>query len=233
MAVYALSDLHLTFQAEKPMDVFGTGWSNYEQRILENWKRTVSPSDEVLMPGDISWGMYLSEAVEDFRFIDNLPGIKYISKGNHDYWWETVTKMNGFLKEHSFNTIRFVYNSAFETEEFVVCATKGYEKETEERLKARELIRLENSLIAGKKLNSTKPIVAMLHYPPFFRNGNLICEIADILKKYDVKYCIYGHIHSANHSCPENEIIDGISYKLVSSDRVDFCPVRLANLKNS
>lgn len=230
MAVYALSDLHLTFQAKKPMDVFGAGWENYEQKIFDNWHKTVKDTDEILIPGDISWGMYLNECREDFKFINSLPGIKYISKGNHDYWWETVTKMNGFLKENEFNTIKFVYNSAFETEEFLVCATKGFDKETEARLKERELIRLENSLIAGKKLESLKPVAVMLHYPPFYKNGEKIEEIFDLLKAYNVHTCLYGHIHSKNHSCPVNDEIDRIVFKLVSADRVNFCPIRVANV---
>ena len=228
MAVFALSDLHLSFQVEKPMDVFGASWHGYVGSIEQNWKNTVSENDIVLIPGDVSWGTYLDQAKKDFEFIYNLPGIKYISKGNHDYWWETVTKMTGFLGENGLSDkIRFVYNSAFKAEEFAVCATKGYEKETEERLKQRELIRLENSLIAGRKLSCEK-MIAMLHYPPFYRNGEPVKEIFEVLKKYGTDICIYGHIHNKNHCCPVNEEVEGIKCMLVSCDRIDFCPIRLA-----
>jgi predicted phosphohydrolase len=144
-----------------------------------------------LIPGDVSWGTYLEQAEQDFRFIEALPGIKYISKGNHDYWWETVTKMNNFLELHKFETIKFVYNSAFLAENKTICATKGFEKETEERLKARELIRMENSLKEGQKLNGEE-MVAMLHYPPFYRNGEPIEEMISLLKQYGVHTCVYG-----------------------------------------
>ena len=228
MAVFALSDLHLSFQTEKPMDIFGTLWENYVEKIKINWEEFVSDNDIVLIPGDISWATYLEQAKEDFSFIGNLPGIKYISKGNHDYWWETVTKMNGFLKEQGLdNSIKFVYNSAFEAEKYAVCATKGFERETEERIKARELIRLENSLKAGTELKKDA-LVAMLHYPPFFKNGEIIPEIMELLKKYNADICIYGHIHNKNHMCPKETSIDGIEFKLVSCDQVDFKPVPLA-----
>ncbi|MBQ2967967.1 MAG: metallophosphoesterase [Clostridia bacterium] len=227
MAIFALSDLHLSEQVDKPMDVFGTNWENYTERIKDMWQKTVNDTDTVLIPGDVSWGTYLEQAEKDFRFIEQLPGIKYISKGNHDYWWETVTKMNQFLDAHAFKTIRFVYNSAFLAENVAVCATKGFEKETEERLKARELMRMENSLIEGKKLNGSK-MVAMLHYPPFYKNGEPITEMHALLKKYDVHTCVYGHIHNRGHKIPVDAESDGIRFRLVSCDQVEFCPVALA-----
>lgn len=226
--IYALSDLHLTFQVEKPMDVFGSSWENYVERMEKNWRERVKETDTVLIPGDVSWATYLEQAEKDFRFIDSLPGTKYISKGNHDYWWETVTKMNAFLDAHKFSTLHFVHNSAFEAENAVVCATKGFDKDTEERLKNRELIRLENSILAGKKLSEEKPIIVMLHYPPFYKNGAPITEITEMLEKYEVKTTIFGHIHNDNHACPINEVRGGVHYMLVSCDRIDFSPVRVA-----
>lgn len=227
MAIFALSDLHLSNQVDKPMDVFGTTWENYTQRVACQWEELVKETDTVLIPGDVSWGTYLEQAEEDFRFIERLPGIKYISKGNHDYWWETVTKMNQFLEAHKFETIRFVYNSAFLAENIAVCATKGYEKETEERLKQRELIRMENSLKEGQKLAGDK-MLAMLHYPPFYKNGEPVAEMHELLKKYNVHTCVYGHIHNKGHKVPTNVNLDGIQFRLVSCDQVEFCPVTLA-----
>ena len=228
MAVFALSDLHLTFQVEKPMDIFGTGWQDYVQRISENWRQTITPQDAVCIPGDVSWATYLEQAKEDFAFIDALPGMKYISKGNHDYWWETVTKMNAFLRENGFDSIRFVHNSAFEAGEFVVCAAKGFDRDTSQRLKDRECIRLENSLQAGKRLSPEKPVLVMLHYPPFYKNGEEITELTSLFSAYGVHTCVYGHIHNDGHGCPVREKRNGIWYKLVSCDRVGFLPVRVA-----
>ncbi|MBR3942604.1 MAG: metallophosphoesterase [Clostridia bacterium] len=227
MAIFALSDLHLSNQVDKPMDIFGCAWQNYTEQIRSAWLETVKETDTVLIPGDVSWGTYLEQAEQDFRFIEELPGIKYISKGNHDYWWETVTKMNNFLELHKFETVRFVYNSAFLAENKAICATKGFEKETEDRLKARELIRMENSLKEGQKLNGDA-MVAMLHYPPFYKNGEPIEGMISLLKQYGVHTCVYGHIHNKGHKVPLDETMDGIRFKLVSCDQVNFCPVMLA-----
>ncbi len=227
MAIFALSDLHLSNQVDKPMDVFGNTWQNYTGQIRKAWLNTVKETDTVLIPGDVSWGTYLEQAEQDFRFIEELPGIKYISKGNHDYWWETVTKMNNFLELHKFETVRFVYNSAFLAENKAICATKGFERETEERLKSRELIRMENSLKEGQKLDGEE-MVAMLHYPPFYKNGEPIEEMISLLKQYNVHTCVYGHIHNKGHKVPLDETLYDIRFKLVSCDQVNFCPVMLA-----
>lgn len=124
MAVYAIGDLHLSFQTDKPMDIFGPGWIGYEETLYENWQNTVKPQDSVIIPGDFSWAMYLNEAVEDFRYLNGLNGRKILLKGNHDYWWETKTKMNRFLKENGFNNIDFLHNNSFEIEGVNFCGTK-------------------------------------------------------------------------------------------------------------
>ncbi len=126
MAVYAISDLHLALSVDKPMDVFGARWSNYMERLRENWTATVGENDHVLIPGDISWATYLDQAYEDFRFINELPGKKIISKGNHDYWWTTKSKLDKFLDENGFHSIRFLHNNSYIVENLAVCGTRGW-----------------------------------------------------------------------------------------------------------
>ena len=194
MAIYAISDLHLSFSVDKPMDIFGTCWENYTEQIEKNWKELIRDEDIVLMPGDTSWGTYLKDSLKDFLFIENLPGKKIITKGNHDYWWETVTKMNGFLKENGIKTIEFLHNCAVSYGNVAICGTKGYPdnltKADDERLYMRELSRLSLSLEKAKKLNPEK-IIVMLHYPP-----EIMSDFANVMRENDVGYCIYGHLHS-------------------------------------
>ena len=121
MAIYALADLHLSLGNEdKPMDVFGKDWQNYTDRIKENWLKYIKEDDLVLIPGDFCWAMYLKDSIDDFKFINDLPGKKIISKGNHDYWWETVTKMRNFIKENGFENIDFLMNNAYEYKHFTI-----------------------------------------------------------------------------------------------------------------
>ena len=129
MALYVMGDLHLSLGTDKPMDIFG-GWDNYTERIRENWINTVSPEDIVVVPGDISWAMTLENAVNDFEYIQKLPGTKIISKGNHDYWWNTMAKMNNFLDEHGFDTIKIMHNNHYRYENYGICGTRGWINET-------------------------------------------------------------------------------------------------------
>ena len=126
MAVYAISDLHLSFGIDKPMDIFGAGWTDYMQRLECNWKKIIRQDDYVIVPGDISWATYLEQSVPDFEFIDALPGIKVISKGNHDYWWTTSSKLEKFLKGNNFNTIKFMHNNSYVYNGIVICGTRGW-----------------------------------------------------------------------------------------------------------
>lgn len=226
MSIYAISDLHLSFQTEKPMDKFGSVWAEYEEKMKFWWNEKIEENDIVLIPGDVSWATYLQDAVEDFRFIDGLNGVKLISKGNHDYWWETLNKLNSFLKENNFTTITFLHNTCFDAEDKVICSSKGYDLTVEDKLKKREVLRLEMSLKEGSK--KEKEIIAMLHYPPFDKNLQLYEDIETLLIKYGVKTCIYGHLHADGHKRCLNETINGISYKLVSADFLDFNPVKLS-----
>ncbi len=230
MSIYAISDLHLALSEDKPMEVFGGNWDNYMDKIHENWQKTVKDEDFVLIPGDVSWAMYIKNAYKDFEFIDKLPGTKIISKGNHDYWWETNTKLNNFAKESGFTTLRFLHNNAYDLGGVAVCGSRGYPVTTsnpdalsdeESKIYNLELGRFRMSCDEAKKMGCEK-IVAMLHYAP--GTDSAFCEI---MKEYDVSLCIYGHLHGPAHKTAVNCEIDGITFKLVSCDYMDFMPYKL------
>lgn len=226
--LFTIADVHLSNSVDKPMNVFGEKWNGYEARLCENWKAAVGPSDTVVMPGDISWGMTMEEAMADFSFLDALPGRKLIGKGNHDYWWTSVSKMKKALDDAGIRTIDFLYNCAYRVEDIAVCGTKGYlwdagETETQNaKIMNRELARLELSLSAGKKLGG-EPVV-FLHYPPVtavFKNDAYI----DLMLRYGVTQCYYGHIHGAGHRSAFNGKYRGIEFSLISADYIEFYPV--------
>lgn len=229
MAIFSISDLHLALSVDKPMDVFGANWSDYVNRLADNWKEMVSEDDVVLLPGDISWATYLNDAVRDFQFIHELPGIKVITKGNHDYWWETLNKMNAFLDKNGFSSIRFLHNCVYHFDGVAVCGTKGYPDTggqqpadpTEAKLYLREAGRLEWALGEAQKSNAEK-IIVMLHYPP---GKNSV--FAELMQKYHVDVCVYGHLHDKSHKAALQGMIGTVEYKLVSCDYLKFKPYRL------
>ncbi|MCI8640935.1 MAG: serine/threonine protein phosphatase [Clostridia bacterium] len=225
MAIYTIADLHLSFSTDKPMDIFGTNWENYEEKIKEDWLKKVKKEDYIILPGDFSWAMYLEETVKDFEFINQLPGKKILLKGNHDYWWTTVTNMRKFLKENNFANIDFLHNNSYEIENKIIVGTRGWilsEDLEDKRLTKREADRLELSISNGiKEYGNEKEIIAFMHYPPITKNYQNT-EYINVLKKYNIKKCYYGHLHSISIQEALEGIIDGIEYKLVSSDGVDF-----------
>ncbi|MCH5304459.1 MAG: metallophosphoesterase [Ruminococcus sp.] len=226
MSLFAIADLHLSLGTDKPMDIFG-GWNNYTERLSENWNKLVTDDDTVLIAGDISWAMKLNECEKDFSFINSLPGNKIFLKGNHDYWWDTLSKINRYLDEHSFDKIKILFNNSYEVEEYVLCGTRGWslDCETDEdiRILNRECGRLRFSLDSAKECGK-EPIV-FLHYPPIY--GDNVCDsIIEILKEYNVKKCYYGHIHGSKMIRGSfNGQYEGIKFKLVSCDAVSFTPV--------
>jgi hypothetical protein len=232
MAVFAISDLHLSKAIDKPMDIFGGGWENYMDKIENNWKEAVSDGDWVLIPGDISWATYLEETSEDFKFLAGLPGKKVIIKGNHDYWWTTLSKLNNFLVEKKIEHIYFLHNNSYICDSIAVCGTRGWigpdsSEFTEHDVKIyrRELYRLELSLqsLKGKDYDE---IVVMLHYPPLYTNGKG-SDFLELMKEYGVKKCIYGHLHGPALRDAVEGMIDGIQFLLTSCDRINFTPVRM------
>ena len=234
MAIYTIGDLHLSFEIDKPMDIFGDNWINHEEKIKEDWLKKVTENDLVILPGDFSWATYLSETKKDFEYINKLPGKKLLLKGNHDYWWTTLTSMRKFLKENEFNNIDFIYNNSYEFEGRIIAGTRGWslmEEEDNPKLFNRELGRLELSLESGiKQFGKEKEIIVCMHYPPISskkitRNEEL--KFVSKMKEYNVKKCIYGHLHGASISDAVQGEIEGIEFKLVSADYLDFKLVKI------
>lgn len=230
MRLFAISDLHLSLCADKPMDVF-SGWENYVERIENNWQKIVAPDDTVVIAGDISWGISLEQSYEDFRFLNSLNGKKILLKGNHDYWWSTASKIKTFFTENGFGSLNILHNNCYSDGEYAVCGTRGwvYDGTGEKDIKVinRECGRLARSLDEARS-KGAQPIV-FLHYPPVY--GEYACdEILSVLKQYDIKKVYYGHIHGSGiyKTVPE---FDGIQLKILSADKVGFTPVLVTNCK--
>ncbi|MBQ6902853.1 MAG: metallophosphoesterase [Oscillospiraceae bacterium] len=225
MAIYTISDLHLSKAVNKPMDVFGPLWEDYENRILQGFEM-LTDDDITVIPGDISWGMSLSESLPDFKFIDALPGKKIISKGNHDYWWETATKIKRFFSENDITTIDLLHNNAYRVGNTAICGTRGwfYEEENgnSRKIYDREIGRLRMSLEEGKKLGADE-LMCFLHYPPIC-NGYECEEITDMLSLYGVSKCFYGHLHGYGHKSAFSGMHKNVDYILVSADYLSFKP---------
>lgn len=228
MAIWGIADLHLSFQNNKPMSIFGDNWKGHEEKIKQDWCQKVKEEDTVLLLGDFSWAMYLEETDEDFRYLSSLPGKKILLKGNHDYWWTTVTKMRKFLTDHQFEGIDFLYNNSYEVEGTIIAGTRGWaltDDPEDKRLLERETIRLELSIQEGiKKYGENKPIIVCMHYPPVVKHGQnrISSACIQVMKKYQVKECYYGHLHGAAiHEAVEREV-EGIKLKLISCDSLDF-----------
>ena len=227
MSIYVISDPHLSFGVDKPMNIF-SGWENYENRLSDNWNKLISEEDTVIIPGDISWAMNIEEALPDLQFINLLPGNKIFLKGNHDLWWPTSSKLKKFLADNQLDTINFIFRNAYLIDNIAVCGTRSWfydSNEPKEKVFSRELMRLDSSLNAALELNSDE-IVAFLHYPPIF-SGMIVEEVIDLLKKYNVHRCFYGHIHGKNiynAFCGE---YDGIKFRLVSADALSFKPIKI------
>ncbi len=225
MSVYAIGDIHLSFSVDKPMNIF-KGWDDYVGRTEKNWQHLVAPEDTVIINGDISWAMSLDEVKADFDFINRLNGTKIISKGNHDYWWNTVTKMENFCVENNFDTIKFLHNNAYRIGDISVAGTRGWffdaEKENVDKVMARECARLQRSIDEAKKLGGET--VVFLHYPPVSKMRE--CEpILNVLNTNSISRCYYGHLHGGAINSAFNGIKSGTEFRLVSADYLNFCPL--------
>lgn len=224
MSLFAISDLHLSFAADKSMEIF-RGWENYTYRLEANWKRLVKNEDTVVLAGDISWAMGLENAVADFEFIESLPGKKIVLKGNHDYWWNTMSKMEKFLEEKKFTSISFLHNNCVKAGEYAVCGSRGWlydgTGEQDQKVIARECGRLEMSISAAEK-TGLEPIV-FLHYPPAY--GEYTCdEIIEVLRRHNITMLYYGHIHGIGRNQAPSSF-EEIKMRLISCDCVDFTPI--------
>ncbi|WP_252234630.1 metallophosphoesterase [Clostridium sp. ZS1] len=225
MALYTISDLHLAMNVEKPMDIFGENWAGHCEKIKKNWMEKVKDDDMVLIAGDISWSLKESDSKFDLDWIDSLPGKKVISKGNHDYWWGSISKLNKLYE----NT-KFLQNNFYTYKNYAICGTRGWicpggdkYSSKDEKIYSREQIRLKLSLEAAKS-NGYKDIIVMIHYPP---TNDKFEESAflEIFKEYGVKKVIYGHLHGPSlKGNVLNGDLDGIEYILSSADYLDFNP---------
>lgn len=224
MALYAIGDLHLSIRAEKPMDIFGGPWMNYMEKLAQGIS-VIRPEDTTVLLGDLSWALDLDNAVDDFDWINRIPGKKIILKGNHDYWWSTAAKFNHFCAANGFTDQLILNNNHYVYEDYAICGTRGWFFEEErsgthdEKVFRRELIRLETSLKSAGEL----PKIVFLHYPPKYK-GYACVEIIDLLKKYGVRRCFYGHLHGASQKLAMEGVWDGIEYRLVAADYLNFCP---------
>ncbi|NLD88627.1 MAG: serine/threonine protein phosphatase [Clostridiales bacterium] len=230
MALYVLSDLHLSRSVEKPMDIFGGAWEGHMEK-LEKGMEILVPDDTLVIPGDLSWGISLEEAAEDFEYLESLPGRKILVKGNHDLWWSTRAKMTRFLENRGIKSIYFLHNNYFMYKTTALCGTRGWfyeeEKGTEHdlKMKNREIIRLKISLDAAKR-EIPERILCFMHYPPIY--GRYVCpEVCGLLEEYGVSECLYGHLHGQSHKMAFEGVKNGINYRLVSCDYVNFQPILL------
>ncbi len=236
MSVFAISDLHLSTleSTNKSMEVFGKRWDGYISRIENNWKRLVSDSDTVIIPGDISWALSLDEAASDLKFLDSLPGKKILGKGNHDFWWATMRKHNSFFEKLGITTISFLHNNAYALDNCIIAGTRGWYLEEDaknapdnadfEKLINRESLRLKTSLKAASVLSAEqeKEIIAFMHFPPFW-NEKESAELINLLLEYEVREVYFGHIHG-NYNVPPVFEYKGINMRLISADYLGFIP---------
>jgi len=223
VALYAIGDLHLSLSVDKPMDIFGEAWVRHEEKIKESWLSLVTEDDTVLLPGDISWATSFDEAKVDLKWIDDLPGKKVLIRGNHDYWWTSLKKM-----KEAFPQMDFIQNNFYEYKSHMICGTRGWIcpnrqnfDEHDEKIYKRELIRLKLSLDSAKKV-SEKPLIVMTHYPPTNEKYEP-SGFTEIYENYGVSTVIYGHLHTeVSFKCGLQGTVNGVTYRLVSSDYVRF-----------
>jgi len=227
MALYAIGDLHLCLGAPKPMDIFGGAWVGYMDK-LRSGLSVITDADTTVLMGDLSWALDLPSSAADFAWINEIPGRKIILKGNHDYWWSTAAKFNKFCTEHGFSNLYLLNNNCYEYGDYAICGTRGWFFEEErsgqhdEKVFKRELIRLEASLKAAGE----KQKYVFLHYPPRYK-GYECTEILQLLEKYQVRRCFYGHLHGGSHKLAMEGLWDGVDFKLCAADYIGFRPYKV------
>ncbi len=229
MAVYALGDLHLSHDQNKPMDIFGPGWENHAEKIKKNWNRLVGDEDLVIVPGDISWAMRLPEAIPDLQWLSGLKGTKLLVRGNHDYWWSSIGKVRAQLPP----SVYALQNDYFAWQGWAICGTRGwicpgdegFDNEQDQKIYLREVQRLRLSLDGAFK-DSFQDFIAALHFPPFNRRGQS-SAFTELLEEYRVRICVFGHIHDEGRDFIFQGLKNGVEYRFVAADGNDFSPVRL------
>ena len=224
MSIYGISDLHLSFGTDKPMDIF-RGWNNHTEKLFANWNRLVNDEDTVILPGDLSWALKLEETKKDFEFLKTLKGKKILIKGNHDLWWSTAKKIHTFFENENITDCEILFNSSVVVDGYAIAGTRGwfYDNSGSQKVLLREAGRLETSIKSA--LSSGLPVLVFLHYPPVY--GDYACrEILEVLKKYNIKDVYHGHIHGAGFNKAVKEF-EGINFHLISCDCTDFTPIRI------
>lgn len=231
MSIYIIGDLHLSFSQDKPMSIFGQNWEGHTEKIREDWLKKVKPEDTVILAGDFSWATYLEETYADFCYLNELPGKKILLKGNHDYWWTTVTSMKRYLQEKEIENVDFLFNNSFEIENKVFVGTRGWallDSENSQKMIKREVDRLELSIKSAiEQYGEEKEMIAIMHYPPISTSSmkneyTYESEFLEIMKQYHIKTCYYAHLHGASHKDAIEGEIEGINFKLISADYLDF-----------
>jgi len=223
MSIFAIGDLHLPGGDDKPMDVFGAHWEGHWDKIRADWHEKVRDDDIVLIPGDISWAMQLEQALPDLGQIAELPGIKVLLRGNHDYWWSSLTRVREVMGPNMY----VVQNDAYLLGGVLICGSRGWTNPQSEndaeniRLYRRELMRLQLSLDRARQISTEAPIITMTHYPPVGENG-ADTEVSALLSQYGVQECVYGHLHGGSIRTGFTGMKDGVNYHLVSCDSLGF-----------
>ncbi len=228
MALFAISDFHLALSGDKPMDIFGQHWHMHHEKIKINWLNLINKDDTVLIAGDISWSMNIEDGLKDLEWIHNLPGRKIFVKGNHDYFWTSINKLNNLYED-----MKFIQNNFFPYKQFAICGTRGWNNPDsddfsshDEKIYKRELIRLKLSLDDATR-NGYKQIIVMMHFPPFtdFKLDN---EMIKLIKEYKVEKVIYGHLHGvAKEKYPIEKSNSEVTYILTSCDCINFTPIKI------
>lgn len=229
MRIWAIADLHLSSAAPKPMDIFGARWRDHPNKVAAAWRERVADDDVVLLAGDTSWALKLPEALVDLQWIAELPGHKVLTKGNHDYWWDTARKRRGELPP----SLSLVEADAIVCGDWVLCGTRGwvtpnhpaYVPDTDERIYNREIGRLERALAAAQRLAAgTRPVGVLLHYPPFYPDGRPT-RFAGMIAAAGARFCVYGHLHRrADWNVAVQGERDGVRYHLTAADFLNFVP---------
>ncbi len=235
MSLFAIADPHLGFGVNKPMNIFGSRWQDHERRLEENWLKIILPEDTVVIPGDISWAMNLPEALPDLQFLDRLPGHKILSRGNHDYWWASLQKMEQFCQAHKLESLAFLRNNGLLTPTGqIICGTRGWilpdDPEfgaADEKIYQREAGRLRLSLEAAESLRrANRQMIVCLHFPPFGRDCRPTL-FTDLLDEFGVDRCVFGHIHGGSVYDDLAGPPGLVAYNLISADYLGFKPLQL------
>lgn len=227
MRVWGISDLHLSFSTNKPMDIFGHNWKNHAEQMQLAWDSMVAPEDVVLCPGDLSWAMRLEEAKPDLEWIGARPGTKILGRGNHDYWWSGINKLRATLP----SSCIALQNDAVDLGKVVVAGSRSWAMpgaidftEQDQKIYERELVRLKMSLDEATAIRGDKTLIASIHYPPFTANGSET-KVTKLLEEYEVNICVFGHLHGAKaHRTAVQGYVNGITYHLLACDYLQFKP---------